>query len=157
MTALHSDSESLNELKREVLVHVGVSLAHYQKIERGLKILLPFFYGDDRDLSDDPFTEMRALLESKSTMGMLMERLKGSVTSSDPEQTARYFNQVVKHRNELVHHFFQLPIGRLDDEASCRDALRHLKSRLEYAQPIRELVSAAARSLIQTYDESQPH
>ena len=144
--------EDLEALKKQVLIHVGVSLARYQKIERSLKALLPFLVVDGRGTTDDPFAEMRELMSSKSTLGPLMERLKECISSRDPEYIVRYLETVVLHRNELVHQFFQLPIGRLSDSDGCREALQHLRARLEYAEPLLDLLNAAAESLIGAYE-----
>ena len=109
MNEFRDEQEELETLKRKVLVHVGVSLARYQKIERGLKALLPFLAVDDREPPTDPYVTMGELLESKSALGPLMEQLKEYTSSSDPEETALYLETIVHYRNELVHHFFQLP------------------------------------------------
>ncbi len=145
-------SRDLEALKKEVLIHVGVSLARYQKIERSLKALLPFLVVDGREITDDPFAAMRELMSSKSTLGPLIERLKESMSSSDPEYAARYLETVVLHRNELVHQFFQLPIGRLSDSDGCREALQHLRQRLEYAQPLLDVVNAGLQSLVGAHE-----
>jgi hypothetical protein len=66
--------EDLEALRKQVLIHVGVSLARYQKIERSLKALLPFLVVDGRGTTDGPFAEKRELTSSKSTLSPLMER-----------------------------------------------------------------------------------
>jgi hypothetical protein len=81
---------------------------------------------------------MRNLLASKSTIGMLLKELKDSVRAEDPEAFVKYLLTVATHRNELVHHFFQLPIGGLSDERGCREALEHLNS-----TQIRDFICAA--------------
>ena len=149
MSEPEDEQEDLDALKKQVLIHVGVSLARYQKIERGLKAFLPFFVAPGCEPSINPFAEMQDLLASKSTLGPLMERLKDYISSSDSEQTAHYLETVVCHRNELVHQFFQLPIGRMNDTDACHEALQHLRSRLEFAQPLLDLVNASGASLLQ--------
>lgn len=134
--------------KKQVLVYVGVSLAQYQKIERGLKMILPFAVKDGRKASDNPYSDMRDLLESKTTMGPLIEQLKKFSSSTDPEHTANYFRTVIDHRNELVHQFFHLPIGQMNNTEECREALVHLKSRMDYAQPLVDFVDDFAKSVV---------
>jgi len=155
MGAPEDQQEDLEALKKHVLVHVGVSLARYQKIERGLKALLPFLVVEGRPVAHDPFAEMRELLASKSTLGPLMERLKASVSTPDPEDLADYLETVVGHRNELVHQFFQLPVGRLDEAEACHAAIRHLTNRLDYAQPLLDLVNAAAAAFIESAESTR--
>jgi len=157
MSESGANEEALDALRKEVLIHVGVSLARYQKIERGLKAVLPFLNVNGGKQQGDPFAEMHRLLASKSSMGPLMERLKERLSSSNPEQTARYLEEVIRHRNELVHHFFQRPVGRLDDERGCHEALQHIKTRLEYAQPLLELLKAAAGSLVEMIETPLEH
>lgn len=111
-------------------------------------MILPFAVKDGRKASDNPYSDMRDLLESKTTMGPLIEQLKKFSSSTDPEHTANYFRTVIDHRNELVHQFFHLPIGQMNNTEECREALVHLKSRMDYAQPLVDFVDDFAKSVV---------
>ena len=114
---------------------IGRCLTVYQKIELQLKYLLPHVVGPNQE-ADDTFAQWRSLLESKTTLGPLMARLSECAQSPDPEGFSRYISDLIAHRNELVHHFYQLPFGRLNNLDQCKAALTHLDGRLQFALPL---------------------
>lgn len=114
---------------------IGRCLTVYQKIELQLKYLLPHVV-EPYETTDDTFAQWRSLLDSKTTFGPLAARLNECVRSTDPEAFDRYVSDLVVHRNELVHHFYQLSFGRLSSIEQCHAALAHLDGRLEFALPL---------------------
>jgi len=142
MTKENNQPNDLTQFKREVLIHVGRNLALYQKIEYLLKAILPHLSNKSFASNSDAFAEINELLRSKTTMGPLMEMLKGSVECEHPEGFAKYLESVVSHRNELAHHFFQIPVGRMKDESSYRDACSYLQDRYNDALPLNNLLKS---------------
>jgi hypothetical protein len=65
-----------------------------------------------------------------------VERLRESVRASDPKGFEHYLGEVVEQRNELIHHFSQLPFGRMSTVEECEAALAHLSRRIEFALPL---------------------
>ena len=65
-----------------------------------------------------------------------MARLTECAQSTDPEAFSRYVSDLIAHRNELIHHFCQLPFGALKSRDQCDAALAHLNGRLEFALPL---------------------
>ena len=91
---------------------MGRAVTVYQQIELQLKALLPHLVGPQRE-EGDPFTEWTRLLNSKTTLGPLMARLNASVQSGDPARFEHYLSELVRHRNDLLHHFYELPFSRM--------------------------------------------
>jgi hypothetical protein len=117
---------------RDVMEAMGRSLRVYQQIELQLKVLLPHMVGPGREM-DDSFAEWTSLLHSKTTLGQLVKRLDASVQSSDPEGFRHYLGKLVRHRNELIHHFYELPFGWIRTAQECDAALTHLNQRIQFA------------------------
>lgn len=143
----------------EVRAAVGRNVLLYQHLEHLLKVLLPFVRTEDKSLGDDPFSEMKQLLESKRTMGLLIGRLKTSVQAANPEEFRGYLKQVVDNRNELVHAFVRLEFGCLDTEEARTQALSYLRARYDFATPLltmlRELLATFGQLLANDDAESR--
>lgn len=102
----------------------------------------------------------RVLLDSKETLGSLMRRYVDNVNSEDPSAFASYLEQLVSQRNELVHHFFSLPIGKIETDAELELAIEHIRGLLKFASPfakaLREIVVQFAAAIEQVDDISEP-
>ena len=118
-----------------VMESVGRCLIVYQRIELSLKYLLPHVIGPNHT-PGETLAQWRSLLNSKTTLGPLVERLRESVRTSDPKDFEHYLSEVVEQRNELIHHFSQLPFGRMSSTEECEAALAHLSRRIEFALPL---------------------
>lgn len=130
-----SAEPSLDAAVSRVMEAVGRCLIVYQRIELCLKYLLPHVIGPNHT-PGDTLTEWRTLLNSKITLGPLVERLRESVLASDSNGFGHYVSEVIAHRNELIHHFCQLPFGRLTSIEECETALTHVLRRTEFALPL---------------------
>ena len=118
-----------------VMEAVGRCLIVYQRIELCLKYLLPHVVGPNHTPAET-LAQWRILLNSKTTLGPLMERLRESVRASDPMGFEHYVSKVVAQRNELIHHFCQLPFGRMNSVEECEAALAHISRHIEFALPL---------------------
>lgn len=133
---------------RDVMEAMGRSLRVYQQIELQLKVLLPHMVGPSREM-DDSFAGWTTLLRSKTTLGSLVKRLNASVQSSDPEGFSHYLSELVRHRNELIHHFCELPFGWIRTTQECDAALTHLNQRIQFARAFHQsLTGLLAQFLI---------
>jgi hypothetical protein len=97
---------------------IGRCLVIYQRIEVCLKYLLPHVVGPQAT-PGDTFAKWRSLLDSKTTLGPLVERLRESVRSADPKGFDHYVSELVTQRNELIHNFCRLPFGRMSSLEEC--------------------------------------
>lgn len=131
----------------QVHAAVGQSMILYQHLELMLKSLLPFIRTQHQSAQGDPFSEMKELLQSKNTMGLLIERLKTSMETTNPEEFGNYLKQVVDNRNELVHAFLRMEFGRLETEQARSQAFSYLKDRYEFAVPLLQML----RELLATF------
>ena len=141
-----------NDLEKavgHVMQRIGQSLVMYQRIELYLKYLLPHVVTDDEPPTDT-MAQWRSLLDSKTTLGPLIARLRESVRTTDPRGLDHYLGELVEHRNELIHHFCRLPVGRLRNVEECNAALAHLDTRLQFALPLFEMLHAGVE---QFYDQ----
>ena len=84
----------LDTENRRVMEGIGRCLLIYQRIELYLKYLLPHVASPD-EAGRNTFTQWRSLLDSKTTLGPLVERLRESVRSSDPKGFDRYISKLV--------------------------------------------------------------
>lgn len=150
-------SDNYEKTMAKVFQAIGRSVFMYQSIEIYLKVLLPNLVAEDSDSLKDPFEEMKKLLESKTTLGPLAEKLKKSVECSYPEGFSAYLEQVVENRNELVHKFKRLSFGKLSTVEDCNEASLYLKNRHEFAMPLfnmlREFLGAYVEYLSDDEDE----
>ena len=84
---------------------VGRCVLRYQRIEHALKLMLPHLARPGID-PESHSPNWREFLNSKHTLGPLMERFKEGVTSQNHDAWREYLESVVSERNDLVHHFF---------------------------------------------------
>jgi hypothetical protein len=137
-------NRDLETESKRVMERVGHCLIIYQRIEVYLKYLLPHVVSHD-ETPTDTFAGWRSLLDSKSTLGPLVERLRESVRSSDLKGLSHYLSELVEQRNELIHHFSRLPFARLSTREECDAALDHLSTRVRFALSLHEALDGALR------------
>ena len=147
------DRESLHRI---VYGEIGRLLLHYQHIELMLKMTLPHFHATEELAIKSATNNVENLLDSKHTMGILVEKLKQSLTCSNPDNFSKYVEKVTANRNELVHKFATLSFGSLATESNCEEALAYLRAHHEFALPLRELLLANLRFLTDI-DELSDH
>lgn len=129
---------------RRVMERIGRCLLIYQRIELCLKYLLPHAVGPN-ETPGDTFAQWRSLLDSKTTLGPLVERLRESVRSSDPKEFERYISDLVEQRNEFIHYFSRQPFAKLSSLEECDAAVAHLDARLQFASPLHQALDGMLR------------
>ncbi|QQX85232.1 hypothetical protein JJQ59_04595 [Cupriavidus necator] len=132
-------------LVQSVLLRLGRNILMFQQIESGLKLMLPYMHPKGSNSGDDAFASFRDKAKQQ-TLGKLVESFLESVTV-DGEALARYMERMVKQRNQLVHHFYEMPGVSLLTVAGCRAAMQVLDDQHREAQPLQDLVQVLGVSL----------
>ena len=137
---------------------LGICLHQYQQIEIHLKVLLPHLIKPDSDSQGQANFNWRELLDSRTTLGPLVEAFKGKVKADDPESLSTYLRQVVEHRNDLVHHLLTDQGRPLRTAADVERAINEVRQYMCFASPLlRALREATARfvELLTLEDQEQ--
>jgi hypothetical protein len=114
----------------------------YQSIEASLKALFPHFVvtGTDTHAPGEGFENWRIFLDSKLTLGPMMERLKERSSFGESKEADKELRRLVDYRNEVVHHFVGQKFSRLSSEADYKAAFEFLKIRRVAALPMYNLL-----------------
>ena len=133
---------------------IGRCIATYQRIEILLKFLLPHIADPARDIDVQPIPHWRSLLDSKQTLGPLVARFADQLNSDNPQGFANYLDKLVNQRNELVHDFFNTPIGQARTDAEVEDAIVHLRSLMNFAAPFLRALEDATKQFAAALETS---
>ncbi len=147
----------------KLMESIGVCLAIYQRIEAYLKLLLPHIVPVGTRVGEQPTLHWRSLLDSKLTLGPLVQQFSDKISSENPDGFAKYLEELVVQRNDLIHHFFTKPIGQVNSDVDLEKAIDHVRRLKKFAAPferaLREVTSqfsvAVERSILD--EESLPH
>ncbi|HEY1059275.1 MAG TPA: hypothetical protein VGE55_11155 [Limnobacter sp.] len=131
-----------SEQSEKLFAELGRCVFTYQAIELRLKFLLPHMIipGTENHAKGEGIGDWRVYLDSKETMGMLMQRLKDRSVLHDV--LARDWTQLVEQRNEVVHHFLEQPFAKLESEAAFNEAIRFLQDRRTFASTLLNTLQA---------------
>ncbi|CAG2159413.1 OST-HTH/LOTUS domain-containing protein [Cupriavidus numazuensis] len=132
-------------LLNSVLVRLGRNILLFQRIESALKFMLPFMHPKGSASGDEAFARFRDKAKGQ-TLGKLVENLQESI-NADTDAVAQYLERMVEQRNQLVHHFHEMPGVSLLTEAGCRAAIQVLDDQHHEAQPLQDLVHLLGVSL----------
>lgn len=132
-------------LLNSVLLRLGRNILLFQRIESALKFMLPFMHPKGSADGDDAFVRFRDETKSK-TLGKLVRNLQESMRA-DTDAVAQYLERMVQQRNQLVHHFHEMPGVSLLTVDGCRAAIQILEEQLREAQPLEDLVHVLGVSL----------
>lgn len=132
-------------LLNSVLLRLGRNILLFQQIESGLKFMLPYMHPKGSASGDDAFARFRDKTKSQ-TLGKLVENLQESMRA-DTDTLAQYLERMVAQRNQLVHHFHEMPGVSLLTVDGCRAAIQTLDEQHREAQPLQDMVHALGVSL----------
>ena len=146
-----------------LMVLVGRCVVRYQRIEHALKLLLPHLAKPSPDL-DQNVPNWREFLDSKYTLGPLVEKLKPGLNSENSEDVHSYLASLIADRNDLVHHFFTRGRALTGTPDALENAIVEVRRRLESALPLEQALLAATgrfaheleNSLAADLDEDAP-
>lgn len=139
---------------------IGRCLCIYQRIETYLKLLLPHIVPVVPQVTEQPVLHWRSLLDSKATLGALVQQFRDRMNSGNPEGFAKYLEELVNQRNDLIHHFFVQPVGQVKTDADLEKAIDHIRGLMKFATPferaLREITSQFAVAIEQSILDEQP-
>ena len=119
----------------------GRCLLRYQRIEHALKLMLPHLNRPGLDLEKST-PNWREFLDSKHTLGPLIERFKEGVNSEQPDVARACLERVVSERNDIVHHFFTFSGALSCTTESLERGISDLERRLANALPLETMLLA---------------
>lgn len=148
---------SHDDLLNEVLIKIGINIVIFQKIEKGLKLLLPFLYIPNSPEQDiDVFRKNRKQVKSQTLGGLVNKFLESS--DYDVEYFAEHLKKIVCERNKLVHDFAGLKT--LNTEEGCRACIDDLETQrreaYDFYKTIQLFVFSVLVFLRDNYGESHP-
>lgn len=132
-------------LVNSVLIRLGRNILLFQQIESGLKFMLPYMHPKGSATGDDAFVRFREKTQGQ-TLGKLMESFQESM-KADTDTLAQYLERMVEQRNQLVHHFHEMPGVSLLTTAGCRAAIQVLDDQHREAQPLQDMIHVLGVSL----------
>lgn len=140
---------------QHLFAELGRCLYLYQSIEYGLKVVLPHMVppGDALRVTEGSSMDWRHLLDSKTTLGPLVQLLKERIESDSNLVFEEALRQLVEHRNEIIHHFVAQPFGHCRTKSEIEEAMQFLKVRRQFAAPIFTIVQQLTAGFIKMLDE----
>lgn len=129
---------------------LGLCLFVYQSIELRLKFLLPHLVvpGTDTHAPGEGFANWKVFLDSKKTLGPLIQHLKERVASKEKESLERTWTELVEQRNDVIHHFASKPFARLSSQEEFDEAMQFLQQRHQFAAPILSMLQQFSESFL---------
>ena len=142
-----------------VLTELGRCVLLYQMIERHLKYLLPHVtpVGSEVPLKGEGISNWRVFFDSPTTLGSLVKKLAERNRSPTAQITADQLTDLVRYRNELVHHFFDQPFWRMESQPEYEAALHFINERHRAAMPFLEFLESASETLLTELRKVQAH
>ena len=148
-----------SDLVNEVARKIGVNILLFQKIEKGLKILIPFIAKPGCKKQDFKLFQAQREAVRTQTLGQLVNSF---VESAD--YNSDYFSErlqkIVENRNALVHHFGgALGMKVLETQAGCMTCLAELEAQRQEAYSFYEVIRSFAcdlACLLRGYGVSRP-
>jgi hypothetical protein len=140
---------------QQLFAELGRCLYLYQSIEHGLKLVLPHMLPSEEALqaTDDNLMNWRSLLDSKKTLGLLVQLLKERIESDNKHRFEDDLRQLVEYRNEIVHLFLAQPFGNLRTESQFAEAMQYLKTRRQFAIPMFRMVQQLSVTFVKILDD----
>ena len=122
---------------------LGICLHHYQQIEVHLKLLLPHLIKPGSEPHPQAAFNWRELLDSRTTLGALIETFKGKIEADDPESLSAYLTKFVAQRNDLVHHMLTDQSRPLRTAADVERAIDEIRQYMRFASPLLQALREA--------------
>lgn len=139
----------------EVEWRIGRNLLLYQRIEHGLKLVLPLIHPNGSTQGLDAWQEFRQAIKSQ-TLGTAMKHLsEATKMRGNPEAIKQWQDdlaRVVNDRNELAHGLLGLEGNPLVNEAGRQSLCDRLDKNFENASAFSEFVTelvAQAKNLLE--------
>ncbi len=133
-------------LMDEVHRKIGRNLLRFQQIEAGLKVILPLIHPDGSAKGIEGLRTFQEIVTTK-TLGMLVKDFDHAIKVT-PDVVMQHLKMSVAARNQLVHHFFQVPGVDLVSSSGIREAIAYLDKQFEEANAFLTLVQDIAFSAL---------
>lgn len=146
------ESSTSAALVAELQRKLGRNMLRFQEIEFQLKFMMPYIHPGARANGIDSFKAMREDLGDRP-LGAVIEKFRESVETNQPDLLAQELSRALEARNQMVHHFFELPGVDFMTADGVRAAIRYLDEQFQSVQPLYEAVRsqfAAVLLAIQT-------
>ena len=133
------------------MAHVGRNVISLQLLEQGLKHLLPLV---DLEGAPHALSNLRARADkiSLKTLGALGGRfLENTATSSDLDAE---LDQLIKERNQLVHHFHSCGLYDLSSIEGCDAAVGRLGAQHQKVRRLARVVDLLLHAAFETACET---
>jgi hypothetical protein len=122
---------------RQMLVMLGVNLLLFNQIELLFKQVLKTIRPCNGEFDADPLAAIASSLE-KQPLGNVAKLLTSLLDPDKASGFGAYLAAVVDSRNQLMHHFLQIPgISLNGDGPTC--AARWLKHQHEFCSPLKTM------------------
>ena len=146
-----------SEQSDRLFAELGRCLYIYQSIEIRLKFLLPHMVvpGTETHAKNEGMANWRVFLDSKETMGPLMQRLKDRINTEQRDLLDATWTQIVMHRNEVVHHFASQPFACLATEVELQEAIEYLHKRRVLATPMFEMLQQLSLAFAKVFKSEE--
>jgi hypothetical protein len=124
------DSQFKEKKFRKIFEGLGMCLSNYQQIERCLKFVVPHLVASGEVKDPMPFEDWPSLFQSKQTLGQLVAALSSCSNEFDGVTFFGQLHNLVEERNELVHHFYDLPFGKFEKKEDFESAILYIRGRV---------------------------
>ncbi|WP_116345196.1 hypothetical protein [Cupriavidus taiwanensis] len=141
-------------LLNSALHRLGRNILLFQQIESGLKFMLPFMHPKGSASGDGAFAKFRDMTKGQ-TLGQLVDNFQ-ELMRTDADALKQYLKRMVEQRNQLVHHFHEMPGVSLGTVAGCRAALQVLDEQHREAEPFLDMLHALGVSLAASMAKDYP-
>lgn len=122
---------------REMLIRLGANLVLFNQIELCFKHVLRDAAPSNGEFDSDPLASILRTLE-KQPLGNVAKLLTSLIDPAKQLGFADYLAAVVDSRNQLVHHFFQIPGVSLVEEGPTV-AVKWLKHQHDFCLPLKTM------------------
>jgi hypothetical protein len=139
---IDESSRLIDELHRKI----GRNLLRFQQIEVGLKLILPYIHPDGSAHGIEGLLKFQELVATK-TLGMLVTEFGHSIDVT-PGNIFEQLRMNVAARNQLVHHFFELPGVTLSSSSGIRNAIDYVDAQFQEADYFLHLVQSITVALL---------
>ena len=131
---------------------LGLCLFCYQQIEGQLKFLLPHMRKPGMRSKSSAPLNWRELIDSRVTLGPLVEELKKKTDADSPDGFKTYLQALVDQRNDLVHHLLTDPARTLHSPDQLEAAISRVREYMNFASPLLSALQHSAARFAEALD-----
>lgn len=149
----------LKKVVSELQLKLGRNVLRFQQIEAALKTLTPYVHPDGSAQGWGGAIAMLTHLQDKP-LGTLIEKLMESLDAPSRENMEQPLKKLLSDRNQVVHHFFQIPGVSINTIDGARTGIRHLDQQFNQTEDLHKILSLQAAAVllrvVDTYSQMDP-